>query len=985
MKTHRLILIAVLVTCGLLSVAQLPFRHYSTNEGLPSSETYSAFQDSKGYIWIATDMGVSRFDGYNFKNYSTADGLADNTIFKFYEDNKGRIWFYSFSGRLSYYYNDSIHGADMLINEQLRATLKNGYLTGIRCLNNDTLLLGTFSGLLKIIPQNAGGINSWVKIEKLNNKNTYLFNDSSFATVEPQTATTIKLTTYVNNTQSNESIVNDWYSHLINLVQNPDQSYIVIFSDSSFVLNQKIQVTATVKLNTIITVLSENDSHIWLAGRKNGINLYRTDNYSTPVRHYLDQLTVSSVMRDSENGYWFTTTEDGIFYLPSKKFTWLIGNRDKMPEEKITSINAGPGGTWITAHYSLMVMKEDLQPVYKLLDRTGYPREQADIYYWNTFYYKPTELWISTSSGVAIINPVTEKLTHYINMLENEYGPEYDSRMLIADHNNNIWSLNLSTLRKIDAATKKITKLVNIPARAQTVCEDFNGNIMVGTINGVYCFKNDSLYPPENKSIFRHRFVDFKKQDNMIVGATRGSGLYIFLPDTTLHILTTNGLTSNMCRSVFIDDNNTIWLTTNNGVNIITLNKKSFNISLAHLTASDGLLSNDIDLVSCNNKFIYLYTKKGLTIFNRDSIAYNNVPPPVYISNLTIDNIPTTITTNNVFRHTTNFIGINFIGLTFKNAGKQQYKYQLEGYDTTWTYTTNTFVQFTKLPPGDYRFIVKCINNSGLESTTPAIFTFTISTPFYKKWWFYLLIALLFIGGTITTTTFYIRRIRKREEQRNETNLKIASLELQAFRAQMNPHFVFNCLNAIQDFIIKNDSGSARRFLTSFAKLIRTTLNNSRRQNVTIEEEIEFLKLYLSLEQMRFNNKFDFRFNMQSDLNVSGTEVPAMILQPFVENAIRHGRIGSLDRQGILLISFEIENNTLICRIDDNGIGYNQSAKNEYQPGNKQAHALDIINDRIKTIAEINKTNIRYTIQDKSEITTGETGTLVMLFIPLNT
>ena len=214
MKTHRLILIAVLVTCGLLSVAQLPFRHYSTNEGLPSSETYSAFQDSKGYIWIATDMGVSRFDGYNFKNYSTADGLADNTIFKFYEDNKGRIWFYSFSGRLSYYYNDSIHGADMLINEQLRATLKNGYLTGIRCLNNDTLLLGTFSGLLKIIPQNAGGINSWVKIEKLNNKNTYLFNDSSFATVEPQTATTIKLTTYVNNTQSNESIVNDWYFSL---------------------------------------------------------------------------------------------------------------------------------------------------------------------------------------------------------------------------------------------------------------------------------------------------------------------------------------------------------------------------------------------------------------------------------------------------------------------------------------------------------------------------------------------------------------------------------------------------------------------------------------------------------------------------------------------------------------------------------------------------------------------------------------------------
>lgn len=983
MNVIRLVFVAFLLVGYLFSGAQLPFRHYSTNDGLPSSETYSSYQDTKGYIWIATDMGVSRFDGYHFKNYSTADGLADNTVFKFYEDTKGRIWFCSFSGKLSYYYNDSIYGSDMPINEDLRATLKNGYLTGIYCLPNDTLLLGTINGLLKAIPGKVNSTNTWIKLQKLNNKNTYIFNNNSFATIEPQTATSVKLTTYINNTKSNESIINDWYSHLINLVQNPDKSYVVIFSDSSFVLNENAQVTATVNLNSITTVLIENDSHIWLAGRTNGINLYRTENYHTPERHYLDQLTVSGVMRDSENGYWFTTTEDGIFYLPSQKFTWLIGSRDKMPEEKITSINDGPGGTWITAHRSLMVMNQDSQPVYKLLDRTGYPGH-FDIYYWNTFYYKQTEIWISTSTGIAIINPITEKLIHYVNMFESEYGTEYDSRMLIADHRNNIWSLNLTTVRCIDATTKKITRLINIPARAQTMCEDFKGNIWVGTLNGVYQFKNDSLYPPENKSIFALRFVDLKRHGNIIAGATRGSGLYMFLPDTTIHLLTSNGLTSNMCRSVFIDSSNTIWLTTNNGVNIIKFNKTKSNLTISHLNSSDGLLSNDVDLVSVIQNLVYLYTKKGLTIFNPDSVAYNNVAPPVYIQQLTIDNIPTDFQTNNTFSHTTNFIGINFIGLTYKNAGKQQYKYQLEGYDTTWTYTTNTFVQFTKLPPGDYRFIVKCINNSGIESNNPAIFPFTINTPFYQKWWFYLLAMLLFVGSTITVSMLYINRVRKQEEQRNETNLKIASLELQAFRAQMNPHFIFNCLNAIQDFIIKNDSSSARRFLTSFAKLIRTTLNNSRRQNVTLDEEVDFLKLYLDLEQMRFNNKFNFRFNMQPGLTLSAIEVPAMILQPFVENAIRHGRIGSLDRQGQLLVSFEVQNSVLICSVDDNGIGYNQSAKNEYQPGNKQAHALDIINDRIKTIAEINKAEIRYTIQDKSDTQILETGTLVQLFIPIN-
>jgi ligand-binding sensor domain-containing protein len=142
---------------GLLPAQEGFLRHYSIGDGLPSSETYSAFQDSKGYIWIASDMGVSRFDGYNFKVFTTADGLTDNTVFKFFEDHYGRIWFYTFSGRLSYYFHDSIYGKDFAVNEQIRSFLGSDFIKNIRVDPADTIWLATTRGLLKMAPTFKNG------------------------------------------------------------------------------------------------------------------------------------------------------------------------------------------------------------------------------------------------------------------------------------------------------------------------------------------------------------------------------------------------------------------------------------------------------------------------------------------------------------------------------------------------------------------------------------------------------------------------------------------------------------------------------------------------------------------------------------------------------------------------------------------------------------------------------------------------------------
>jgi LytS/YehU family sensor histidine kinase len=207
---------------------------------------------------------------------------------------------------------------------------------------------------------------------------------------------------------------------------------------------------------------------------------------------------------------------------------------------------------------------------------------------------------------------------------------------------------------------------------------------------------------------------------------------------------------------------------------------------------------------------------------------------------------------------------------------------------------------------------------------------------------------------------------------------------LQALRAQMNPHFIFNCLNAIQDFILMEEPEQAQHYLSSFSKLIRKTLDNSARTNISLTEEIDFLHIYLELERMRFVGRFTWNITVQPELKDREVEIPSMLVQPFVENAIRHGKLGGLERQGELNIEFSIKDEELVCVIDDNGIGINQSIKMKTRlPGEHELHAMEITNNRMRTLGEVHGNRVRYTLIDKTELTPAANGTRAEIFIPL--
>lgn len=980
-------LFALIILTHMLSdcVSQESYlRHYSTNEGLPSSETYWAMQDRSGYIWIASDMGVSRFDGYGFRVFTTADGLTDNTVFRFYEDYVGRMWFYTFSGKLCYYYHDTIYGRDFSVNKNIRDFLGTDLVTGINLDQHDTIMMSTTKGLLKIIPEYKNDHTSWNKLELVTGKKSFLL-AGGYATVERIKDSTL-LMMYTRDKAPVSYRLPVYFNSFIEPAEYRHEGLLIFYDYGTLLIDTGSRTHIFAGLAPLISSYQQGDGSIWLGEKHGGAHLIVGSDLSKPLKSFLKSFSVTCVMKDRENGYWFTTLEDGLFYLPSSQFTYF--EKTAYPQYlKFPSFSENllkmVGDNKVLGLTSKKIYSvADANVGQASADLSHYFPNQLETTFWNMYIHHSGKVWISSTTGIHIYDSLGGRI------IGNIYMPvechENDSRQIIEDDQHDLWSLNHSSLVKIDQRTEKIRKIVLIASRAEAACPDYQGRIMVGTVNGLYRLSGDSLeYMGDQNQLFKNRVVDLQRYDKKIICATRGAGLIILSEDSTYQITMANGLRSNMCRSVYVDSDHVIWLATNSGLNSIQLSEHPFHYTITSFSTADGLLSNDNDQVLKSGKMIWLLSKKGITAFDPEVAVHNSITPPVYITRVQVNNVSRSPKSVKVLDYATNFIEIDFVGLTYRNAGKQYYKYKLQGYDTSVTLTQNPFVQFTKLPPGDYTFEVSCINNSGIESENPAVLSFQVSAPFYQKWWFSILILLLVIILVIFASFIYIRGIRRRELIKTEINTKIANLELQALRAQMNPHFIFNCLNAIQDFILKNDSESAKYYLSSFSKLIRKTLNNSQKPSILLADEMDFLNLYLGLEKMRFSDRFSYQIIKNQNVDNEFIGIPVMILQPFIENSIRHGKIGSLPRPGELTITFSTDGVTLVCRIVDNGIGVNQSVKGKDAASLSEPHALDIIRSRIRTINEINKSAIRFVITDRSDINPDEQGTEVTIYIPI--
>lgn len=371
----------------------------------------------------------------------------------------------------------------------------------------------------------------------------------------------------------------------------------------------------------------------------------------------------------------------------------------------------------------------------------------------------------------------------------------------------------------------------------------------------------------------------------------------------------------------------------------------------------------------------------GKKIISTEQDKFDSNAPVIFISGVKINNRDTTLQNVYQLKYNSNNFKINYVSFLNNSPAALQYKYSID--NNEWIYTSSQSVIYNALPPGEHTFVVYAMNDAGIWNNNPARVTFIIETPFWNTTWFYLLTGATILLVVLFFIMFYQRKIKTEKEDKEETKKRIMQSELQALRAQMNPHFTFNTLSSIQNFINSKNSEEAVSYLSKFAKLMRSIMDNSKKPQILLKDELSALELYMQLEQLRLENKFDYKIIIEENVDINYEEIPPMLLQPYVENAIWHG-ITHKEGKGNITISINKNKHLLQCTINDNGIGRVASEKINSKKSKHKSHGMSITKERLEILNAMHKSPLSVEIADilneKKEIA----GTSVKIFIPID-
>jgi Histidine kinase/Two component regulator propeller len=950
------------------------YSHFDAKDGLADNYVYHAVQDHDGFLWFATAIGVSRFDGTKFLNFTTADGLPDNEILKLFVDSKNRVWMMPFKNSICYYYKNKIYNAtnDSLVS---KIKLKNnpfameedskGNLI-IAELNNLTLISAL--GKITSFPDFKGG-NIHIGLDSSKNiqvtvynaglkKNDFYTLDINFNFIQNYNLKSIensKITVSKLNFFNNAHIIEFGFTKNSNS----------IFSIS----NINDGVTFDTVLTFPINAFSNLSSKVANINTKRGcIEWHFTDNRQTI--NYLPSETIAHSFEDNEKNKWFTSLGSGIFRLVSSDIKSIKFNNKEAIKNQIHAIfidkNIVVAGSGEKKVYT--IENEKIKT-----DANVNKAETGRILKTLKFkdkYYLLYEFGLFSTTDFITFNKTFSYL--YYSFKDMDISATGDFYFAT---NSSLFKSALNQLHQIPK--------VLFTGRCLNLCSTPN-YLYFSALNGlnrIDLTTNNIEYLGDRDSLLQKRITKLLWHNDLLWIGTSDNGLLCFDGSKIIHkISTLNGLTSNIIASLYADKN-FIYAGTDKGLNKIEI----VNNKIAHIdkiTVQNGLPNNKINGISKLNNTLYLATPYGVSFFKDTSIAYiSNCD--LRIIDLIVDgkqkqdSLPILLAAG-----TKNSLVVKFVGISFKAAEGTTYFYRLNGLNNTaWKQAETNILEFISLPSGDYLLEIKAINGFGKESQIVAI-RFEVVKELMEKWWFRVL-AVLFLGLLIWWIfNWQIANLKKKEKQKLDTNLRIASLEQMALKAQMNPHFIFNCLNSIQQYVIEKDVEGANKFISKFSKIIRQTLDNSGKEKISIEEEISFLSAYLALEKMRFEDKFNYTFDVDASINTAETYIPPMLLQPFIENSIRHGIRLKDNNEGLIEVEIKAEEHFIVCRLTDNGIGREAAAQfKTKQHIQYQSKGMLLTEQRIEVL-NTNKTElIEVIIQDK-DVTQTETGTEVIIRFP---
>ncbi|MEO1434126.1 MAG: histidine kinase [Bacteroidota bacterium] len=453
------------------------------------------------------------------------------------------------------------------------------------------------------------------------------------------------------------------------------------------------------------------------------------------------------------------------------------------------------------------------------------------------------------------------------------------------------------------------------------------------------------------------------------------------------------GWTANSVYDLESDNQGNIWCVTEAGLSCVLKNGQATrNFGPAY--GLKGIRA----LAKGPNGFMLALSGDGVYVFEpQDVLTYQTRPPKPSLNRFRIfaeeyplqDHLQTGEPIALSYRQ--NFFSFDFGAIDFVMPSEIRYRYKLEGLDKDWVYADKyRSASYTNVNGGKFRFRLQAMHDNGPwealaggDSRQEIGINLIISKPIWKKWWFYGLIGLALLALVLSIYQLRIQQIRKEANLRNEFEKRLATVEMTALRAQMNPHFLFNSLNSIKGFIIDNDTKEASRYLTKFSRLIRLILQNSKHPLVRLSDELEALRLYIEMEALRFDDSFAFEMIVEPGLSLDAIEIPPLILQPYVENAIWHGLLHK-KAKGHLMVHISQQENRLQCVIQDDGIGREKAAQLKSKSiGRNKSMGLDITQNRIDLTNQLYQTDAKVQIDDLYNPDGSSAGTRITVTIPI--
>jgi ligand-binding sensor domain-containing protein len=976
--------------CDFLAAQTPGYIHFGIEDGLPSNLVYCTLQDRQGYIWFGTDKGLVRFDGERFKTYGIADGLPDSEVLNLYEDLRGRLWLSCFRQKPAFRSQGRFFTE---VNTPMFRNIQN-WNTGYQFFETPDSTLWIATGNLYQLP---------LRQEKI----SHVYPTTS-ADMLWQTEGKL-LALYGGSV----SVLEEGADHFRLLQEFPFQRYPKFAAVRNFVLYSFADKTRlfefadnTLQLRDSIPfffqkICTDRDGRFWGCLPGKGVVCFdnQSGNLSNPV-WYLPGRKVTNFYEDRQGNYWFMTSNEGVFLMPRKSaVTWK--DTDGLTSKNILSIAMDATGKLLAG--------DDQGNVHlfsggKWLNKIALGNPDGINFVRQVGIEPSGQCWAVTDEGFHFFKKNSLSSVHQQRLPKgelNDIAPKAITK--VGDQYWLATNIGIGLLEAHDNLA--FTPSSRFMGRATTIAADAEGFVWKGSTEGLFSSVDSfAINWSEQFALLKNRIVAIEPD---------GKGrLWVISPEHGLLLVqVTGGQVQSVSalnpllkrpiqdiKNLHIDASGELWLATNRGVFHIDHQRFVSNFTTLH-----GLASNEVNDVFIHRDTLWAATAGGLSMFvlkksepaqdfytalttfqfqTRDSLhtydfpSQNTHPHSIllpYDARLPVAFFASLYRSNGdelYFRHERQELLLPFPWYTFSN---------LWGWLSNSTDTLNLDASQlnlgTALPPGRYRFITTALSLDG-RSSMPVEWEVVALPHWTQTLWLWL---FGFIAGGYWLWRFYRLRTLFLTMQSS-----ISQLKLQALRAQINPHFVGNSINAIQKFFYPPDPEKASEYIHLFTTLLRKTLIQSEKDFITLSEEVEYDREYLQMIQLRYIGQFEFDI-IADALLPPETPFPAMFLQPILENATIHG----LSKKGIsvLKLHFTIKENLLICTVTDNGVGIKELQRRKQATyTNRPSKGIEILTNKARMLNHLYHIDLTLQWTDLSESSNfpEEHGTQVSLSFDLN-